>query len=578
MKSYPQTMKRIFLPIISVVIVTLLTCCGNEVDTVRDSTATDVQARCDTLWSYIRNNRFRLPEVSDTALSYLNEIIGMDSTLLTESQRDNQMMSYKLAAGIHIASGRMEDGFQMYMDGADAAHASGDKEYEFGHNLSLFYITSAFRMDNLTDDYRRRCLDLMKFQKDSSNIVQGLAITAGSFMNEHKLDSALKYIDMAVGFVKSDTAVWNALLPEARYLFRYINGWIYSSASDSTDAAMAVLEPLYEELRHTPSFPSHDVTTYCLARTCENMGDSARAGRLYDEALEIVTDKPTIINFDVVTWLMKKYIADNDVKRQMALLPVYDRLSDMFHANRNASLFSMYNAMFRMNEKKAEIARQQQEIRANRLLIALLSAVVLILVGLCVWGVMFWRGRKRKLRTLFEAMIQRQLLWHEMMMNVRELSPVLPQQISQGDTNNNTTYDKTTTDYESTMTGNDENDATMEQMKNLYHRLLSVMEVEKPFVNPKLTLNDVALLVGTHRSRLSNTINQITRQNFSTWLASYRVNYLLELYMAADDATLPMEHFLEQAGFASRSTFYRLFKQITGLTPNQFRQQLNLKK
>nr|WP_262911102.1 helix-turn-helix domain-containing protein [Phocaeicola barnesiae] len=97
------------------------------------------------------------------------------------------------------------------------------------------------------------------------------------------------------------------------------------------------------------------------------------------------------------------------------------------------------------------------------------------------------------------------------------------------------------------------------------------MERDRPFLNPELNISLLAKAAITNRTHLSNAINRMTGTNFSTWLAEYRVNYAIHL-MTHNDA-VNVDTIYTQAGFGSRTTFYRQFKQLTGLTPKQFLKQ-----
>lgn len=115
-----------------------------------------------------------------------------------------------------------------------------------------------------------------------------------------------------------------------------------------------------------------------------------------------------------------------------------------------------------------------------------------------------------------------------------------------------------------------EDPAYYETLHNIYSRTLYLMEKEKPFLNPKLTIEELAHMATTNRTHLSSAINRITHSNFNLWLAEYRVNYLIELIYDKGCENKSIDELYTMAGFSSRSSFYRQFKQVTGLTPNQF--------
>lgn len=94
------------------------------------------------------------------------------------------------------------------------------------------------------------------------------------------------------------------------------------------------------------------------------------------------------------------------------------------------------------------------------------------------------------------------------------------------------------------------------------------MEKEKPYLNPRLTLRDLALLVGTNRTRLSLTLNNQTGMNFSRWLSTYRVNHLIQQLDTHPE--LNTRGLYENAGFPSRTSFFRQFKEVTGKTLGEF--------
>ena len=108
--------------------------------------------------------------------------------------------------------------------------------------------------------------------------------------------------------------------------------------------------------------------------------------------------------------------------------------------------------------------------------------------------------------------------------------------------------------------------------RRLYERVIMVMEKEQLFLQPNLSLTELAQKAMTNRTHLSNAINTISHRNFNVWLSEYRVNYFIELIHQKKDAQI--DQLIREAGFSSRSSFYRQFKNIKGITPKQFMTQL----
>ena len=98
--------------------------------------------------------------------------------------------------------------------------------------------------------------------------------------------------------------------------------------------------------------------------------------------------------------------------------------------------------------------------------------------------------------------------------------------------------------------------------------LLQVMETEKPFLNPKLSLTSLANLLGTSPNHLSQIINQFEQKNFNDFVNQYRVEEFIQL--ASGKKQYSFLALALEAGFNSKSTFNKLFKKLKGMTPSQF--------
>lgn len=111
---------------------------------------------------------------------------------------------------------------------------------------------------------------------------------------------------------------------------------------------------------------------------------------------------------------------------------------------------------------------------------------------------------------------------------------------------------------------------------NLLNRLLQYMEDEKPYLKSKLTIADVASYLKCDESELSQLLNTNMDINFANFINLYRVT---EVKTKLDNGFLSkytQTALAEQCGFSSKTTFYRVFKNVTGMTPLEYYKSKNL--
>ena len=119
------------------------------------------------------------------------------------------------------------------------------------------------------------------------------------------------------------------------------------------------------------------------------------------------------------------------------------------------------------------------------------------------------------------------------------------------------------------------NAASTEETDHLMQRIEQAMREQKLFTNSHLTIQDLAAAVGSNRTYVSNAINRNCALSFSQYVARYRVEFAQHILR---DAKYPSDHdaitdAIAVSGFSSDQNFYRVFKDITGTTPLQYRQQ-----
>jgi AraC-like DNA-binding protein len=101
-------------------------------------------------------------------------------------------------------------------------------------------------------------------------------------------------------------------------------------------------------------------------------------------------------------------------------------------------------------------------------------------------------------------------------------------------------------------------------------RLLSVMEQEKPYLNPELTLSSLANMLKSSPDYLSSILNGNLNKNFFDFVNYYRVEEFKRICRLQQNENLTIMGMAWDAGFNSKATFNRVFKKTTGITPGEF--------
>lgn len=104
----------------------------------------------------------------------------------------------------------------------------------------------------------------------------------------------------------------------------------------------------------------------------------------------------------------------------------------------------------------------------------------------------------------------------------------------------------------------------------LYRKLRLLLESEKLYLNPDLTLKRMADKLATNTKYLSQVINHQTGLNFQQFINRYRVEDAKNKIANDQLKHLTLYGIALQCGFKNKSTFYKVFKEITQVTPREF--------
>ncbi|MGI4863549.1 MAG: helix-turn-helix domain-containing protein [Janthinobacterium lividum] len=100
-------------------------------------------------------------------------------------------------------------------------------------------------------------------------------------------------------------------------------------------------------------------------------------------------------------------------------------------------------------------------------------------------------------------------------------------------------------------------------------KLLHLMASERPWLEPELTLAELANRLRTHPALLSKVINAGCGQNFNDFVNTYRVQEARRKLADPRFAHYSLVGVALESGFNSKSTFNRVFKKLLGQAPSE---------
>jgi len=116
---------------------------------------------------------------------------------------------------------------------------------------------------------------------------------------------------------------------------------------------------------------------------------------------------------------------------------------------------------------------------------------------------------------------------------------------------------------------------TQKEAKEYLGKMLDYFKNEKPYLNGKLSLNDVAKHLDISTNHLSQIINEQLGKNFYDFVNEYRIQEVKSLLCDSEYKNLTLVAIAFESGFNSKTSFNVVFKKITGLTPSQYLKQKN---
>ena len=113
-----------------------------------------------------------------------------------------------------------------------------------------------------------------------------------------------------------------------------------------------------------------------------------------------------------------------------------------------------------------------------------------------------------------------------------------------------------------------ENPGADQLYDNIYERLLRYFEINKPYLDHDLTINEVVDAMFTNRLYISRAISHCTGRNFCQFVNYHRISYAVELFRG--DPQLKIVDLADRSGFNSNTSFNNSFRLYIGEKPSDW--------
>ena len=112
----------------------------------------------------------------------------------------------------------------------------------------------------------------------------------------------------------------------------------------------------------------------------------------------------------------------------------------------------------------------------------------------------------------------------------------------------------------------DDEDSNEQKLYLLFTEIQQLMEEEKFYLKLGITISDVSTALGTNDKYISLSVNKYARMNFNHYINTLRVQEAKKLLLEPNRNS-SIQDIAMVCGFGNASSFIRVFKQTTGLTP-----------
>ena len=194
---------------------------------------------------------------------------------------------------------------------------------------------------------------------------------------------------------------------------------------------------------------------------------------------------------------------------------------------------------------KNEIQKDKEQLFYRQIIIGIMLAALLFLT------IMFWKNHRLHLDRAYayEVLIKRYK--EEIKIRKKHLSPT-----------------------QAAKDINENEQPLLPDTDMLVGQMINWFNAEKPYLNPKLRVDEVAEKLNTSQKAIALALKTYNNSNFNSFTNTFRIEEARKRLEDASYNNYKIDAIGSDCGFGSKQSFYSAFEQVTGLKPGYYRSQL----
>lgn len=318
------------------------------------------------------------------------------------------------------------------------------------------------------------------------------------------------------------------------------------------DQAYPLIQGVFDRGRDLKSTPNISTAFYMLGEYHKANSRWSDAYAAFDSALVLAQESGIYNKLDGLYFSMLEsatYMERKDLIK--SAIQQYQDFREDYLSSRIAERYSELSTQYKLEDKVEEIQQQREELTNNKKqLLNLLLIAVLLGAALLIVFVQYLSKAK-----LTKALYQKN---KELIARTApKLERVDPNEEGQAQNQESSDIDQSPDD----------------KLKNLFQKLDESMRNDKLYLESSLTVSDLSQLMKVNELYISRAINLFGGENFNTYINTYRIEEAQRL-IQVHKGKIEMNMLALKCGFNSYTTFFRFFKEHTGLTPSSYLKQV----